>query len=235
VAVDLRVLLFGGLVFPLVCLLCARVYVPLIEDDLTLRSREALGAAGVVFDAVAFSGRDGLVTLSSGGVPRSERTIEVVEQVRGVRVARVELVEPEWKPPPPPKTNPWLRLTVSDDYAELVGSLPAGTDLDGLRAAISESLGGTYVREAVDEATGEGRAPWLAAYEAAVHAARDGTMELSFEVRGERARVWGVVPDEATRDAVLLAVTSGLGGLQLDSQLVIRPAGASKPDRKETP
>jgi hypothetical protein len=60
-------------------------------------------------------------------------------------------------------------------------------------------------------------------------------MELSFEVRGERARVWGVVPDEATRDAVLLAVTSGLGGLQLDSQLVIRPAGASKPDRKETP
>ncbi len=216
-----RVLVVGGFAFALIGAVASSVYVPRIEADLTARSREALGAEGIGFDAVAFDGRDGTVTVFSTHA-RPSQAADVVAWVPGVRKAHVVVVEPPWKPPPPPRLDPWLRTTLSADFVELVGLLPREEDLQRVRAALSDALGGVTVRDAVTLGPADASAPWLDGYLAAVEAARGSTIDLSFEVREGRARLFGSVPDPAVRDAVVAAVDGKLGGLELDAELVVR-------------
>ncbi len=225
-----RVLGIGGLAFTLICVLGAAVYVPRIEDDLQARSEEALGAAGVPFQEVALSGRDATVTVLSTRDP--SRAGPVVADVSGVRTASVDVVEPAWKEPPPAKRNPWVRTTVSADYAELVGLLPSEAAVEKVRAAVSQSLGGLVVREAVALAPADAPAPWLDAYIAALHVAGEGTTELSIELKGDRARLVGSVPDETTRDAVVAAVKGELRDVDLDAALIVRRPAATPEEEK---
>jgi hypothetical protein len=229
---DIRVLLVGGVVFPLVCAASAGIYVPRIEDDLSTQSREALGAANVRFDTVAFSGRDATITLARDQDRPEERAEQVVSAVEGVRTVKTVLANPAWKAPPTAKRNPWLRTTVSNDFAELVGLLPPDVDLERIRAAVSASLGGINVREAVTRSPADVSAPWVDAYLAAVQAAQGRTLELSFEVKGKRAHLGGTVSDDATRDAVIAAVNGEIGSLTLESKLVVRPPTTEPPSEK---
>ena len=78
-------LLLGILVFFLLCLSCLGRHLYRIQDDLRLRSIEALAGAGISVGSLSFSGRDATLAGPIASNELRSRAADVVSRVYGVR------------------------------------------------------------------------------------------------------------------------------------------------------
>jgi outer membrane protein OmpA-like peptidoglycan-associated protein len=151
-----------------------------IQRDLAARAHDALAAAGLPPGRLSFDGRD--ATLSGFPPGQALRALEVVQNVDGVRVAKLEgdvlpvAPTPSTSPPPSPSTSPPPPTTST--------TAPPPTDKAGVQAEIDRMLAEAPITFVPDSAelTPEGE-----------QAARSVAIALAKAPDGFRYRVTGHV------------------------------------------
>ncbi|MDE9366102.1 OmpA family protein [Luteipulveratus sp. YIM 133132] len=176
-----------------------------IEDDLTSASRKALEGQGITGADVDFSGRDGTISLPAGA--DAAKAKKVVEGVDGVRAADVKGGAAAAGAP---SASPTASATASPSpsSSESAGG-SAGTESASSSPSSSESATSS-------ESPSSSAAP-----------AGSGTFTLTND--GDSVVVEGVVPDDASKQAVVAAARKAAGDKTVVDQVTVR-SGAPAPD-----
>ena len=220
----------AGLVVPTVLAGLTQVWPrPQIEAQLMQDGGASLAAAGFPGAGLILDGRD--ATISGIDPAESQRAVQAVEAVPGVRIATVSddtAGGPAAGPAPAPAPAPFGIARRGEDIvlSGVVGSPEERTRL--LEAANMRAAGRTVVDELTvtpGAALPTGVSP--TSVEAAA-AALDGEVgpDATINIGENGILLTGSVADEGSKDAAAQAVAAALPGLPLDNRLVLDPAVA---------
>ncbi|GIG90363.1 OmpA family protein [Plantactinospora endophytica] len=164
-----------------------------MEDDLTRRSTVALHSAGLSDVRVTFTGRDGRLTADSSA--EAERALDIVQAVRGVRVAEAEV--------PAASVPPSVLVARDSGTTSVSGTVPSESARSALvGAAAGLGTGSVQDRLTVDGAVTDTALTGVTDVLRALGRTSDGT---TVKLDGGALTVVGRVSSEVHRNAVLAA------------------------------
>jgi outer membrane protein OmpA-like peptidoglycan-associated protein len=192
---------------------------PQIEAQLGQHATEALAAAGIPAGQVAFTGRDATIS----GVPAAlrDKARATVEGATGVRIATFTEAGGAGGTAP-------FGLKETGDGIVLTGAVGSEDERAKLVGAAAAQAGGRSIEDQLTVQSGaslpDGVNPQAVTAVAAALAGANG--DVTVAVSGQGLTISGVVPDQATKEAIGQKVSAALPGLTVDNQLTLAVAAA---------
>jgi outer membrane protein OmpA-like peptidoglycan-associated protein len=200
-----------------------KVYRPLIERDLTLRTRQALAEKSIPLKAIRFEGRDGYVRVESASDKEAQAA---VRSVHGVRVARVIAESPVLTPPT-------LQIERVGEIIDLKGTLGSEAQKGWLEGFIQTQFKGFEVRSELRTSSQVETAPYVTAMGPLVSLLQSIGPNASLTLESVFVRLSGQVPTESQKLRTIEEANAAVPrGLSLQLELTAPPVAAPVEERK---